>query len=61
MEFGEWSWVLTGATETGSPRFATRLDAQAWLGENLSKLRTASHTSAQLTRQGTAVGQPVEL
>lgn len=72
-ESGEWSWVLRGAdqadeatvSETPSavdqPRFATRLDAQGWLGEHLDELRTASLTTAQLTHRGQAVGEPVNL
>lgn len=59
---GQWSWEFTGdAFDLEPPVFATRLDAQAWLGENIKKLRTAAVTGAQLTHRGEPVGQVVEL
>ena len=58
---GAWAWELSGTEGQESPEFLTRLDAQAWLGENIPKLRTASITRAQLTRQGEPVGQAVEI
>lgn len=57
---GEWSWQFAPPLKD-SPRFVSRLDSQAWLGENRSKLRTTGLTHAQLTHRGAAVGESIEL
>jgi len=58
---GPWAWIFNPEAGQESPSFASRLDAQGWLGENLNQLRMASVTSAQLTRHGQAVGQAITL
>ncbi|HLS03736.1 MAG TPA: hypothetical protein VK030_03145 [Actinomycetales bacterium] len=62
-EQGAWRWEFPADSPTSvtSPSFAGRLDAQAWLGENLDKLRTASLAQVQLTHRGERVGKPIEL
>src|SRR5690625_4402811 len=58
---GAWAWVFAPESAIESPGFAGRLDAQAWLGEHLDKLRTAAVLTAQLTHQGQAVGGEISL
>ena len=58
---GPWAWTFSPDIGHESPSFASRLDAQGWLGENLNRLGTASVAFAQLTRHGQAVGQAITL
>lgn len=67
MSVPHWTWTFFGSTDAAveqqSPVFATRADAETWLGENWRRLASQQPAVAQvqLRGQGVAVGPAVEL
>ena len=61
-----WAWVFTDAhgavlDRPLSPVFASRLDAELWLGERGRDIARGGVASAGLEHEGAAIGVPVAL
>jgi len=67
MNPGQWSWRYADADggavpdPVGAEPFASRGDAESWLGENWRSLAAAGVRSAQLMSSATAVGRLIAL
>lgn len=61
-----WDWEFRGASgdvldRPLTPAFSSRFDAEAWLGEHWRTLAGAGVATAQVRRDGDAVGGPVPM
>ena len=61
-----WDWEFLDAADRPmdqpvSPAFASRFDAEAWLGETWQQLAEAGVAAARLAHHGDPVGAPLPL
>lgn len=62
----QWTWELLGPDDVprehpSSPAFASRFDAEAWLGERWRGLAEQRVVSARLLHRGRPVAPPLPL
>lgn len=66
MSGPQWRWELLGVDEVVlaqpvSPAFASRFDAEAWIGERWRALAAQGVAFARLLHRGVAVAPPLPL